>query len=224
MMERADLPAGRDASRMQLWAEFLALYIVAPVAVAIMLPAQAMFPVLFAVTACGIALLHLTEGFAWHDLSRNRRAIDWPAVAAFSGLTLMVSLAVMLATRPEALLFLPRHQPLLTLMILLLYPVLSALPQELVFRPLFFRRYGALLPGPKRAIVLNAALFSLAHLMYWSWIVAAMTFAGGLVFAWAYEARRSFAMAVLMHSIAGGILFTLGLGIYFYSGNVVRPF
>jgi hypothetical protein len=29
---------------------------------------------------------------------------------------------------------------------------------------------------------------------------------------------------VLMHSIAGAILFTLGLGIYFYSGNVVRPF
>ena len=32
-------------------------------------------------------------------------------------------------------------------MIVVLYPLLSALPQEIVSRPLFFRRYG-LLPPP----------------------------------------------------------------------------
>ena len=36
-------------------------------------------------------------------------------------------------------------------MIAALYPLLSALPQEIVFRPLFFRHYGALLPrDPQR--------------------------------------------------------------------------
>ena len=74
------------------------------------------------------------------------------------------------------------------------------------------------------APALNAALFSFAHLMYWSGVVALMTFAGGLVFAWAYVRRGSFALAVVLHSVAGVILFAAGLGIYFYSGNVVRPF
>ena len=69
-----------------------------------------------------------------------------------------------------------------------------------------------------------ATLFSLAHLMYWSWIVAVMTFAGGLLFTWAYRKRGSFFYAVLLHAIAGNIIFAAGLGIYFYSGNVQRPF
>jgi uncharacterized protein len=73
-------------------------------------------------------------------------------------------------------------------------------------------------------IALNAALFSFAHLMYWNWIVAAMTFAGGLAFAFSYAVRRNFPEAVIAHSVAGVILFALGLGVFFYSGNVDRPF
>ena len=67
-------------------------------------------------------------------------------------------------------------------------------------------------------------LFSLAHLMYWSWVVAAFTFLGGLVFAVSYRVRRNFPEAVVVHGVAGVILFWLGLGVVFYSGNVVRPF
>ena len=79
--------------------------------------------------------------------------------------------------------------------------------------------------GHHRAFyLLNASLFSLAHLMYWSWIVAIMTFGGGLLFTWAYRRRGSFFYAVLLHAIAGNIIFAAGLGIYFYSGNVQRPF
>ena len=94
-----------------------------------------------------------------------------------------------------------------------------------MFRPLFFRRYGSLLPDGRVApIVLNAAIFSFAHLMYWSWVVAAMTFAGGLAFAWSYRVRGNFPEAVVSHSVAGIIVFVLGLGVFFYSGNVERPF
>lgn len=214
----------RTIGRARLWAEFAGLYLMAPVAVAVLLPAQWMFPMLFLITAVGLALLHVTEGFHWTDLLRAGAGVNRHVVAAFTLVTLAIAAAVILTTRPEAFLALPKQNPGLLLLIVVLYPVLSALPQEVVFRPLFFRRYGVLLPGVKPAIVLNAALFSLAHLMYWSWIVAAMTFAGGVIFAWAYEARRNFPMAVLLHAIAGWIIFTLGLGVYFYSGNVVRPF
>ena len=36
--------------------------------------------------------------------------------------------------------------------------------------------------------------------------------------------RRGLPWAWALHAIAGNILFAVGMGIYFYSGNVVRPF
>ena len=48
---------------------------------------------------------------------------------------------------PGQALALPRRAPGLWVAILALYPFLSALPQELIFRVLFFRRYGGLFPG-----------------------------------------------------------------------------
>jgi uncharacterized protein len=210
--------------RARLWVEFVLLFMVAPVVMAVALPPSAMFSALFGVTAVGLALLHVTPGFHWHDLTRGWDRISWRFVLGFSAATVACGATVMALIAPSALFGLVRSNPGLMVMIALLYPVLSALPQEIVFRPLFFRRYGPILPDLKAAVVLNAAVFSLAHLMYWSWIVAAMTFSGGLAFAWAYEVRRSFPEAVVLHAAAGVIAFGLGLGILFYSGNVVRPF
>lgn len=213
---------GGEGRRLRLALECVALFGAVPLAIAVLLPASTMFPALFAATAVGILLLHLTPGFRWGDLARGR--IEWPAVGVFALVTLATALAVSWVTTDGRPLAFAQANPALLAMILVLYPVLSALPQELVFRPLWFRRYGALMPGGWHGIVLNAAVFSFAHLMYWSAIVAAMTFFGGLAFAWAYERRGSFAMAVAMHAIAGQIVFALGLGMFFYSGNVDRPF
>lgn len=213
-----------DGRRLRLWAEFAGFFVIAPVALAVLLPPSAMFPALFVFTGVGLVLLHLTPGFRWHDLVRGWRRIDWRVVAGFALVTAAAAWAVVMATRPGALLGLYRFNPELWLTIMALYPLLSALPQEIVFRPLFFRRYGPILPPLRAALVLNAAVFSLAHLLYWNWVVAGMTFVGGLVFAWAYEARRSFPMAVILHAIAGNIVFTAGLGMFFYTGNIVRPF
>lgn len=220
----SEVAGAARARNFRLWAEFLGFYLGLPVAAALLVPPELMFPMLFAVTALGLALLHVTEGFAWHDLTRGWRRIDWRLVGLFGLATAAVGLAVVYATAPESAFRLIRANPAMMAAIALLYPALSALPQEIVFRPLFFRRYGAVLPGLRSAILLNAAVFSLAHLMYWSWIVALMTFSGGLAFAWAYEARRNFPMAVAMHALAGVIVFALGLGVFFYSGNVTRPF
>ena len=106
--------------------------------------------------------------------------------------------------RPDVAFRMLLYRPEFLAVIWLGYPLLSALPQELLFRSLFFRRYQAILPkGPACLTCLNAGLFSLAHLMYWSWIVTIMTFAGGLLFTWAYRKRGSFFYAVLLHAIAG---------------------
>ncbi len=209
----------------RLRAEFVVFFVIAPGIIAVALPPERMFSALFASMAVGLWLLHITAGFQWRDLLDGLHRVSWRFVGLFSIATTVISCAVILSLRPDAFLILVRTQPELLVMILLLYPVLSALPQELVFRPLFFRRYDAVLPRRLwTRITLNAALFSWVHLMYWHWVVLAMTFSGGLAFAYAYEARRNFPEAVVLHAIAGNIVFALGLGLYFYSGNVARPY
>lgn len=213
-----------QSARLRLQAEFILFYIGAPLLIAILFPPDWMFPALFAFTGLGIILLHLTPGFTWAELRYDWRNWSWAEVAGFSLAMLVLCMAVILLTRPEAAFALLRYRPELLAFIWIGYPIASALPQELLFRPLFFRRYHAILPTGQVATLLNAAVFSFAHLMYWSWIVAVMTFAGGVLFSWAYQRRGSFFYAVLLHAIAGNIIFAVGLGVYFYSGNVQRPF
>ena len=213
----------QDTARLRV--EFALLYLAAPLAMALLLPPRLMFPMLFAVTLVGLILLGLTSGFRWRDLAQGRERIVPRLIWGIGALVIAFGTLLLWLTQPEALFQIARERPLLLLMILVLYPVLSALPQEIVYRVLFFRRYKPILPGnPRAQLFLNAGLFSLGHLMYWSALVLVMTFLGGLAFSWAYERRRSFPMAVLMHAMAGDAIFLVGLGVYFYSGNVVRPF
>jgi len=205
-------------------AEFLCFYILAPAAAAVLLPTDMLFPALFALGAAGIVLLHLTAGFRWRELFQGFDRIRWPVILAMATAASAVGIPIIAIGHPEALFALPRARPELMAMIALLYPVLSVLPQEIAYRPLYFRRYGHLLPGGRAGLILNAAIFSLAHAIYWSWIAAAMSFLGGLIFAWAYETQRSFPLAVVLHSVAGVLFFAIGMGVYFYSGNAVRPF
>lgn len=203
-------------------AEFVALYLATPLAIALLLPPQRLFTALFLFSVAGLALLWHTGGFDWRNLIRGRR-MPWWEVFGIALATLISGVAILWLARPEALFAILRDRPEFLLVIWALYPILSALPQELIFRPLFYHRYGSLLPQGRGAIAINAAIFSFAHLMYWSWVVALLTFAGGWIFARAYL-RHGFPAAWMLHAVAGNILFAVGMGYYFYSGNVVRPF
>ena len=210
------------APRPRLLAEFAALYVGTPLAIALFLPKGWLFPALFLFTLAGLLLLWRTGGFRWSSLIRGIR-IPWWEVAGIAIATLAAGTAILWLVRPEALFVLARTRPEFLLLIWALYPLLSALPQELIFRALFFHRYGPVLPQGRAGIAINAAVFAFAHLMYWSAVVLALTFIGGWIFARAYR-RHGFPSAWLLHAVAGNILFAVGMGYYFYSGNVVRPF
>ena len=209
----------------RLRVEFALLFFVAPAVMAVAVPPGWLFPVLGVFSLLSILLLLATPGFHLQELLEGWRRVSLRLVLSVAVVTAAVGSAIVLATAPGSFLGLVRGNPGLMLMIAALYPLVSALPQELVYRALFFRRYASILPdraGP--AVLLNAAVFSFAHLMYWSWIVLGMTFAGGLLFAWSHRVRRNFPEAVVVHAVAGIVLFAVGMGAYFYSGNVRRPF
>lgn len=209
--------------RLVLWMEFAALYIGAPLIIALFMPGHLLFEALAAFSIIGLVLLWFTGGFDWSGLVRGWGRLPWLEILGMIIVTLAFGALILSFERPGAIFNMARTRPEFMLLIWCLYPILSALPQELIFRPLFFHRYRAILPSGTGAVALNAAIFSFAHLMYWSWVVAVMTFVGGWFFARAYV-RLGFPSAWMLHAVAGNALFTVGMGVYFYSGNVVRPF
>ncbi|MDH3265179.1 MAG: CPBP family intramembrane metalloprotease, partial [Paracoccaceae bacterium] len=96
----AQTAAKLNMNRLRLRAEFLGLFVAAPLAMALLLPPSAMFPVLFAFTGLGLLLLHLTPGFAWHELTRGWDRIDWRFVLLFAAATVAVGVAVLTTTAP----------------------------------------------------------------------------------------------------------------------------
>lgn len=213
--------AGQPAGTAR-WLEFLTLFVATPLLIAIFLPPGMMFLALFAFTLAGLGLLALT-GFKGRNLTNGWRRINWRGCVLFGVFVGISGWLIIEVTRPEASMMLSPERLRFLALLWLLYPLLSALPQELLFRTLFFHRYGGIFPNPLVATIVNAGVFSLAHLMYWSVIVLLMTFVGGLLFAISYL-RRGFPSAWLLHAVAGNMLFTVGMGSYFWSGNVVRPF
>lgn len=119
---------------------------------------------------------------------------------------------------PGHFLTLPREKPGLWLAVMLLYPLLSVWPQEMVYRAFLFTRYRPLLGTPTARICASAVAFAFAHVIFLNWIAVILTFAGGLMFARDYERYGSLAPVCLEHSLYGCLIFTVGMGQFFYTG------
>ena len=113
----------------------------------------------------------------------------------------------------------PRERPFLWLLVVLLYPLVSALPQEVIFRLFLFHRYRSLFPDPRLMMLVSASVFALAHLQLGNLVALGLPFLGGLLFAHTFGTTRSLPMVTLEHGLWGDWLFTLGLGVYFYGGH-----
>lgn len=155
---------------------------------------------------------------------QDKRIVQWGAqrhewthallraavVAAF----LFVSAFLLL---PDRFLSLPLERPVLWVTIIILYPILSALPQEFIYRAFMQKRYAFLnAEGP--FVIASAFAFALAHLMFGNVIALLLGFVGGLVFARTYWRTKSFGLVLFEHALYGILIFTSGWGWYFYLG------
>lgn len=104
------------------------------------------------------------------------------------------------------------NKPKLWLMILFFYTIFSVYPQELIYRTFFFQRYQNIFKNEVLFILLNAALFSLAHLFFKNTLVLFLTFIGGIIFAITYKKTKSTLLVSIEHAIYGCWLFTVGMG------------
>jgi hypothetical protein len=125
---------------------------------------------------------------------------------------------------PQGFMVLPRHNPLLWLLICVLYPLLSVYPQEVIYRFLFFEHSAHVLPGVKAPwlLALNVALFGFAHIVFGNVWAPVLSAAGGLLFASTYLKSRSVMCAAFEHALWGILIFTIGLGPLFAGGTVAN--
>jgi len=123
----------------------------------------------------------------------------------------------MVLIEPENVLAILRSNPTLWALIMITYPVLSVVPQEIIYRAFFFHRYGSLFTNKSIGIVLNAALFAFAHILFRNWVAVIGSFIAGLLWATTYLGSKSLLVVTLEHALYGNFVFTLGMGYYFYA-------
>jgi hypothetical protein len=219
-------PTARRGARLaELLAVFagvpLALALLPRLAPAVLGPHPPILPtlILLAVSLV-VALARDPEFDARRDL-----LFRWPSGALRPVLWRFVWLGGALAAlvawvQPETLLRFPRERPGLFALVVVGYPLLSVVPQELAFRLWFRHRYACLVGGGVGFVAASAVAFGFAHIVFWSWQAVALTTLGGALFAATFRRTGSLGLASVEHALYGILVFTLGLGEHFYGGTV----
>jgi membrane protease YdiL (CAAX protease family) len=209
-------------SRLYLYLELAMLMVVLPGLLATFIPIRYMLPTMWLTALyCHIiyrAIVRASERVFW-----NHAAVNWqnlkPILIRFAAAAILLTL-LMLWLKPELFLSFVRQSPAFWALVMVLYPLLSVVPQEIIFRSFFFNRYSTLFPSEGVVILASGLLFGAAHLVFQNWVAPVLCLAGGVMFAATYAKSRSLLLVCLEHGLYGCFIFTLGLGRYFYHGAV----
>ncbi len=147
---------------------------------------------------------------------RIEKNINWAAFWKLSLIKLLIIIVItslfVWFTDAKSLFVVMPNKPKLWMLILFFYSLFSVYPQELLYRTFFFQRYENLFKNEKIFILINALLFSLAHLFFKNTLVLLLTFIGGILFAITFKKTKSTILVSIEHSIYGCWLFTVGMG------------
>jgi membrane protease YdiL (CAAX protease family) len=147
-------------------------------------------------------------------LRRGWRGLLWRVVFVGAGLLIVA----WWSRGTGGLFYLPRQRPLIWLGVVVLYPIFSVYPQELMYRTFFFHRYGRLFARPTSLIAVNGLLFGWSHIIVHHRVAILLASIGGWLFAWTYQRWRSTALVALEHGLYGDFIFSVGIGGMFLNG------
>lgn len=180
-------------------------------------------PVLWIAAAVGLVALLLSKEFDRReliDLRPLRREL--PMVLLRAGFVVMAVAGLTLLLAPDRLLDLPRERPGLWLLVVLLYPIFSVIPQTVLYRSLISFRYRELFGAGRTwpMAIAGGMAFGAAHLLFRNGIAPTLTLLGGVVLMRTYLSHRSAPISAIEHALYGIALFTFGLGRWFYGGAI----
>ncbi|WP_433086647.1 CPBP family intramembrane glutamic endopeptidase [Dactylosporangium sp. CA-052675] len=201
-------------------AEFILVFVVLPVAFAFVKVPGGPIPVLLVLTVVVAFFFRRARDFDRRDLWRPEALRpELPRVLRLWALAAVLAVAAVWVFDREHLFDLPRHNPGLWALIIVAYPVVSVYPQELVFRAFLLHRYRTMLRGERISAAASALSFGLAHLLFGNPVAVVLTLLGGWLFARRYQRTRSLLTVCVEHAAYGLLIFTVGLGRYFYHGT-----
>lgn len=192
--------------------EFLVLFIILPVSLVLHYPLY--LKVFFTVVGFIYVLwvLYFKEDVAYKISARLPWRKFWKRVMITFVCVALSTILYVYIMDPRNFFFVPRNHPLLFLGIMIVYTLLSAWPQEILYRTFFFKRYEKLFIKKWLFVLINAVLFSMAHLFFRNRLVLLITFIGGVLFALSYLKFRSTTLVTIEHAIYGNWIYTVGLG------------
>ncbi len=213
----------RGSEKVYRWFEFTCLFFIVPILLTIRTVNVPFLPLLYAGFAGCLVMLLRDKTFDRRQLWKGGEV--WPDVPRILGvyvLGIAVVVGGVLLFIPERFLSFPRERPLLWGAVMLLYPVLSVYPQNVIYRCFVFHRYGGLIGEPKAMVGLSALAFCFGHVLFQNSLALLLTLAGGVLFATTYQRTRSAMACSLEHAMYGCMVFTVGLGQYLYYAAVNR--
>jgi membrane protease YdiL (CAAX protease family) len=162
------------------------------------------------------ALVAWRRGLGKTHHSHPVRPYPWKNMIVRIVIALLSIFLLALWLVPDRLFEFPRAVPGRWALVMFFYPLLSALPQEFLYRQFFFARYQRLFPTPALMIASSTVTFGFLHLMYDNLPAIALTLVGGFIFSMSYSASGRLIVPWIEHALYGMAAFTVGLGIYFY--------
>jgi membrane protease YdiL (CAAX protease family) len=200
-----------------LWSELLAIYVAVPLLMYERVLPNWPIPFLLVVAIWAFVVLRRDTTFEQRGLVSLARIQTelWGPLLRDIPLLVLLGLAVRFFAT-EMLFSLIRRAPALWLAVMLLYPIFSVYPQELLYRAFFFHRYKPLFGEGTGMIAASAAVFGFVHIIFGNWVAIALTAIGGVLFGWTYRKSRSLMLTCLEHALFGDFLFTIGIGQFFY--------
>ncbi len=154
----------------------------------------------------------------WSGRAGPDTSVEVVRIVARFGVNSIGIVALTFVLFPDRLLEFPASEPLRWVAVLVGYPLVMVYPQELVFRAFFSERYAVVLGSRKWVLLINGILFGWVHILYGNWVAVVLSGVGGVLFMDTYLRTRSLRLVCLEHALYGNLIFTVGLGEFFYSG------
>ena len=192
--------------------EFFFIFFILPSAIFFLDSSIIVFLTLYLVFTLSIVILYFDKSFSFTSL---RKKVDWKFIIIFSLIFFSLSFFYVILVDKDLLFIFPKTNFELWLLVILIYPFLSVIPQEIVYRVFFFQRY---FPNERSfyfLTLLNMIVFSYGHIVFNNVHAILITAIVSPIFTYAYL-KKSFFTCIVLHALGGQIIFTLGLGKYFF--------
>ncbi len=203
------------------WLALLLLWVLPPIIILSLKLRLLMFIALWLSAGLLFVLLKRNQQLRWRQ--------EWNWLGFKQGWRLVLSRFIILALiitplvywfKPDLFLNLPLNRPQLWALIMLIYPLFSVLPQELIYRSFLYHNYAAIWQKHSWLYPLASALtFGWLHIIFLNPVAVVMCLVGGCLFGQTYQQHKSLALVCFEHTLYGCLIFTIGLGQFFYSAG-----